>query len=138
MESYSTAQTFEIAQRLGEQAQKGQIYLLEGELGAGKTAFSKGFGKGLGVEEAITSPTFAILNIYEDGRLPLYHFDLYRVDETGVMDLGFEDYFYGEGVCLIEWASNAQSLIPQGYTQIRIHKDLEKGEDYRFIEVVAG
>lgn len=135
MESQSPEQTQQIAKALAEKATPGSIYLLEGDLGAGKTAFSQGFGQGLDVSEPITSPTFALLNIYETGRLPFYHFDLYRVDEEAVMSLGFEDYFEGNGVCLIEWASHAIDLIPKPYTKITIEKNLNKGENYRWITI---
>lgn len=133
-ESFSAQDTFDFGAKLGEQCTGGEIFLLDGELGTGKTVFSKGFGKGLGVEEPISSPTFTILNIYENGRLPFYHFDVYRISDIEEMDeIGYEDYFYGRGVCLVEWAELVKELLPESCTQIRIEKDLTKGVDYRRI-----
>ena len=107
IESFSEKETFETGFRLGKECKAGDIILLDGDLGVGKTVFTKGFGKGLGIEETISSPTFTIMQIYEEGRLPLYHFDVYRIADIEEMDeIGYEDYFFGEGVCLIEWASS--------------------------------
>lgn len=133
-ESFCTEDTFEIGRALAEQCRAGDVILLDGELGVGKTVFTKGFGKGLGIDEPISSPTFTIMQIYEEGRLPLYHFDVYRIADIEEMDeIGYEDYFYGTGVCLIEWATLIQDLIPEQAISIRIEKDLEKGFDYRRI-----
>lgn len=138
-ESLSTQDTFEIGKELAEQCRAGDIFLLDGDLGVGKTVFTKGFGKGLGIEEPISSPTFTIMQIYEEGRLPLYHFDVYRIADVEEMDeIGYEDYFFGRGVCLIEWASLIQELIPEEAVAIRIEKDLEKGFDYRKITIRRG
>lgn len=138
-ESLSTQDTFEIGKELAEQCRAGDIFLLDGDLGVGKTVFTKGFGKGLGIEEPISSPTFTIMQIYEEGRLPLYHFDVYRIADVEEMDeIGYEDYFFGKGVCLIEWASLIQELIPEEAVAIRIEKDLEKGFDYRKITIRRG
>ena len=134
MEAYSEKDTFEYASRLARNAEPGSVICLEGDLGTGKTVFAKGFAAGLGVQENISSPTFTIIKIYESGRLPLYHFDMYRIeDEDEMNELGFEEYFYGDGVCLIEWPSQIPDLIPAGAVTIRIRKDPEKGDNYREI-----
>lgn len=135
-ESQSAKDTFLLGSRLGEECKPGDIILLNGDLGVGKTVFSKGLGKGLGIVEPISSPTFTVLQIYEEGRLPLYHFDVYRIADIEEMDeIGYEDYFYGDGVCLIEWASLIQEILPQKTITVTIAKDLEKGFDYRKITI---
>ena len=97
---------------------------------------TQGLAEGLGITEAVNSPTVTILQVYEEGRLPLYHFDVYRIGDVEEMDeIGYEDYFYGDGVCLIEWANLIEEILPEKYTEIRIEKDLEKGFDYRKITV---
>ena len=122
---------------LGESAAPGQVYALVGDLGVGKTVFTKGFAEGLGIEEPVNSPTFTILQIYEEGRLPLYHFDVYRIEEPEEMEeVGFDDYIYGDGVCLIEWANRIEEILPGETIYVVIEKDLEKGTDYRKITVV--
>ena len=127
IESFSEKDTF----RLGD------IVLLNGDLGVGKTVFTKGFGRGLGIEEPISSPTFTIIQIYDSGRIPLYHFDVYRIADPEEMDeIGYEDYFFGDGVCLIEWASLIQELIPEHVMEVTIEKDVEKGFDYRKISII--
>ncbi len=132
--SESEQSTFETAERLGVNAAPGDIYLLEGELGVGKTVFARGFARGLGISDAITSPTFTIIQEYEEGRIPLYHFDVYRIADIEEMyELGYEGYFFGEGVCLIEWASRIKDLLPENCHTVTIEKDLEKGFDYRLI-----
>ena len=128
MDSYSVKDTFEYAKQMAQEAVPGTVICLDGDLGAGKTVFAKGFASGLGIERNVTSPTFTLLNIYEEGRLPLYHFDVYRVN-----DLDEDEYFYGDGVCLIEWAENIGSLIPPDAVHIEIRRNPEKGEDYREI-----
>lgn len=134
IETYSPEETFQAGKRLGEQAGKGQVYCLDGDLGVGKTVFTQGFAKGLGIQSDVNSPTFTIIQQYEEGRLPLYHFDVYRIGDISEMDeIGYEDCFYGEGVCLIEWASLVEEIIPETAIEIRIEKDLEKGFDYRKI-----
>lgn len=136
IETYSPKETFQAGKRLGEQAGKGQVYCLDGDLGVGKTVFTQGFAKGLGIQSDVNSPTFTIIQQYEEGRLPLYHFDVYRIGDISEMDeIGYEDCFYGEGVCLIEWASLVEEIIPETAIEIRIEKDLEKGFDYRKITV---
>ena len=138
-ESFEEQDTFRIGKQLGETAKPGDIFLLEGELGVGKTVFAKGFAAGLGITEPITSPTFTILQEYEEGRIPLYHFDVYRIaDPEEMYELGYEGYFFGEGVCLIEWASLIEELLPANCRTIRIEKDLEKGFDYRRIALIDG
>ncbi|MBP3702507.1 MAG: tRNA (adenosine(37)-N6)-threonylcarbamoyltransferase complex ATPase subunit type 1 TsaE [Lachnospiraceae bacterium] len=134
--SFSEKDTYDAGFRLGEKAKSGQIYRLDGDLGVGKTVFTKGFAAGLGICEDITSPTFTILQEYEEGRLPLYHFDVYRIGDVEEMDeLGYEGYFYGNGVCLIEWASLIEEILPEDCIQILIEKNLEKGFDYRSITI---
>ena len=138
-ESFEEQDTFRIGKQLGETAKPGDIFLLEGDLGVGKTVFAKGFAAGLGITEPITSPTFTILQEYEEGRIPLYHFDVYRIaDPEEMYELGYEGYFFGEGVCLIEWASLIEELLPANCRTIRIEKDLEKGFDYRRIALIDG
>ena len=135
-ESFSEDITFEIGKKLGEKADKGDIICLEGDLGVGKTVFTKGFATGLNIEENIDSPTFTIVQEYTEGRLPLYHFDVYRIGDISEMDeIGYEDYFFGEGVCLIEWASRIKELIPESAIRITIEKDLSRGFEYRRVVV---
>ena len=135
-ESFSEEMTFEIGKKLGEKADKGEIICLEGDLGVGKTVFTKGFAEGLNIEENIDSPTFTIVQEYTEGRLPLYHFDVYRIGDISEIDeIGYEDYFFGEGVCLIEWASRIKELIPESAIHIIIEKDLSRGFEYRRVVV---
>ena len=135
-DSFSEEMTFEIGKKLGEKADKGEIICLEGDLGVGKTVFTKGFAEGLNIEENIDSPTFTIVQEYKEGRIPLYHFDVYRIGDISEMDeIGYEDYFFGEGVCLIEWASRIKELIPESAIRIIIEKDLSKGFEYRRVVV---
>lgn len=135
-DSFSEEMTFEIGKKLGEKADKGEIICLEGDLGVGKTVFTKGFAEGLNIEENIDSPTFTIVQEYTEGRLPLYHFDVYRIGDILEMDeIGYEDYFFGEGVCLLEWASRIEELIPESAIHIIIEKDMSKGFEYRRVVV---
>lgn len=121
---------------MAQNAQAGRVYALIGDLGVGKTVFTKGFAEGLGIEEPVSSPTFTILQIYEEGRLPLYHFDVYRIEEPEEMEeVGFDDYVYGDGVCLIEWAGKIEEILPEETIWVLIEKDLEKSLDYRKITV---
>lgn len=139
IETLSADETYKVGQELGAQAEAGEIYCLLGDLGVGKTVFTQGFARGLGIEEPVSSPTFTILQEYEEGRLPFYHFDVYRIAEPEEMDeLGFEDYIYGSGVCLIEWANLIAELLPDFVKTVLIEKDLEKGFDYRKITVKEG
>lgn len=128
--------TFEVGRKLGSEALPGQIYTLIGDLGVGKTVFTQGFAKGLGITEYVNSPTFTILQVYEEGRLALYHFDVYRIADVSEMDeIGFEEYAYGDGVSLIEWANLIEDILPEEYIEVEISKDLEKGFDFRKIIV---
>lgn len=134
-ESINEEQTFKIGYQMGEKAKIGEIYCLIGDLGVGKTIFSKGFAKGMGIDEPITSPTFTIIQEYE-GTLPLYHFDMYRIGDSDELEMiGYEDYFYGQGVCLIEWANNVSEAIPREAKWVFIEKDLSRGIEYRKIMV---
>lgn len=134
-ESNSEKQTFDIGYQLAVASRKGAIYCLIGDLGVGKTVFSKGFAEGLGITEPITSPTFTIVQVYE-GEKPLYHFDMYRIEDPDELEMiGYEDYFYGQGICLVEWANNVPDVIPKEAIWIDIQKDLEKGFDYRKITI---
>ena len=135
-ETFSETETRALGESLGRAAEPGTVYTLTGDLGVGKTVFTQGFAKGLGVTEHVNSPTFTIVQEYEDGRLPFYHFDVYRIGDIEEMDeIGYEDYFYGDGVCLIEWAELIEELLPKKRTRVLIEKDLEKGFDYRKITV---
>ena len=136
LESKSPEQTFQIGVRLGQKAKPGQVYTLTGDLGVGKTVFTQGFAKGLGIEEPVCSPTFTIVQEYGEGRLPFYHFDVYRIGDVEEMDeVGYEDYIMGEGVSLIEWANLIEEILPEHYTKITISKNLERGFDYREIKI---
>lgn len=129
-------ETFELGKTMGLKAVPGEVYCLEGDLGVGKTVFTQGFAAGLGICGPVNSPTFTILQQYEDGRMPLYHFDVYRIGDVEEMEeIGYEDCFYGEGVCLIEWPSLIEEILPGQAVRIRIEKDLGKGFDYRKITV---
>lgn len=134
VESREPEDTFALGEALGEAGAPGMVFALSGDLGAGKTVFTQGFAEGLGVTGPVNSPTFTILQIYEEGRVPFYHFDVYRISDLEEMDeIGYEDYFYGEGVCLIEWADLIQEILPEGCVRVTIEKDFEKGFDYRRI-----
>lgn len=136
VESYKAEDTFELGNKFGKSAEPGQIICLFGDLGTGKTVFTKGFAEGLGIVESVNSPTFTILQVYDEGRIPLYHFDVYRIEDVEEMyEIGFEDYFYNSGVCLIEWANIIEEILPAKRTIINIDKDLDKGFDYRKITI---
>ena len=136
IETNQEKETFALGMEMGTAAKAGQVFTLVGDLGVGKTVFTKGLAKGLEIEEPISSPTFTIVQVYDDGRLPFYHFDVYRIGDVEEMDeIGYEDYVYGEGVSLIEWANLIEEILPEHYTEIRIEKDLEKGFDYRRITI---
>lgn len=136
IETYSPEETFAVGKALADKAEAGQVYTLIGDLGVGKTVFTQGIAEGLGIEEPVNSPTFTIVQVYEEGRMPFYHFDVYRIGDVEEMDeIGYEDYFYGEGLCLIEWANLIEEILPDTYTQITIEKNLEKGFDYRMITI---
>ena len=136
IETRSAEETFEVGRKIGEEPNAGQVFTLIGDLGVGKTVFTQGLAKGLGIEEPISSPTFTIVQVYEDGRLPFYHFDVYRIGDVEEMEeIGYEDYFYGEGVTLIEWSNLIEEILPKQRTEIVIEKDLSNGFDYRKITV---
>ena len=136
IETNTPEETYEAGKRLGLAAAAGEIYTLSGELGVGKTVFTQGIAAGLGIKEHVNSPTFTIIQIYEEGRLPFYHFDVYRIGEIEEMDeIGYEDYIYGQGVSLIEWADLIREILPAHYTEIKIEKKLEHGFDYRRISI---
>ncbi|SDB36568.1 tRNA (adenosine(37)-N6)-threonylcarbamoyltransferase complex ATPase subunit type 1 TsaE [Eubacterium oxidoreducens] len=141
IETYTPEETFALGEKIGSKAQPGSVYTLIGDLGVGKTVFTQGIAKGLGIEEAVSSPTFTIVQVYEEGRIPFYHFDVYRIGDVEEMEeIGYEEYFYGDGLTIIEWANLIEEILPETYTQITIEKDLEKGFDYRriLIEEVTG
>lgn len=134
IDSFCAKDTYELGEKIGQMAKPGMVISLTGDLGVGKTVFTQGLAKGLGIEEPVNSPTFTIVQVYEGGRLPLYHFDVYRIGDIEEMDeIGYEDYFYGEGVCLIEWADLIREILPEQMCRVTIEKDLEKGFDYRKI-----
>ena len=136
VESHSREDTYELAKERGSQAEPGQVFCLSGDLGVGKTVFAQGFGAGLGLEEPMSSPTFTILQEYTAGRLPLYHYDVYRIGDVDEMEeTGFYEYAGGEGVTLIEWAELIEEIIPEDAVWITIKKDVSKGFDYREIEI---
>ena len=135
-ESNGSEDTFAFGKRMGEEAKAGDVICLLGDLGVGKTVFTQGFAKGLGITEPVYSPTFTIIQEYEEGRIPFYHFDVYRISDVEEMDeIGFEDYIYGDGVCLIEWANLIKEILPDNMKVITIEKELEKGFDYRKITI---
>lgn len=135
-ETHNSKETYELGFNMGKSAKAGDVYCLDGDLGVGKTVFTQGFAKGLGINEPINSPTFTIVQEYHEGRLPLHHFDVYRIGDITEMDeIGYEEYFYSEGVCLIEWGNLISEIMPENATYITISKDLSKGFDYRRIEV---
>ena len=136
IDTWGPEETRAFGKKMGQEARKGQVICLNGDLGVGKTIFTQGFAEGLGIDEPVNSPTFTIVQQYEEGRLPLYHFDVYRIGDVEEMDeIGYEDCFYGEGVCLIEWSALIQEILPEDAIHITIEKDLEKGFDYRRIQM---
>lgn len=139
VETFSADETYEYGRKMGAEAQPGDVYCLSGDLGVGKTVFTQGFAAGLGVEESVCSPTFTIIQEYEGEKMPFYHFDVYRIGDVEEMDeIGFDDYIYGEGVCLIEWADLIREILPEDFVGIFIEKDMEKGFDYRRITLERG
>ncbi len=135
-ETFSPEETLQLGRALGERCCPGEVYTMIGDLGVGKTVFTQGFAAGLGISEAVSSPTFTIVQIYEEGRLPFYHFDVYRISDVGEMEeIGYEDCFYGEGVSLVEWANLIEEILPKHYRRVTIEKDLEKGFDYRRVTI---
>jgi len=137
-ESYSQSDTEEFGREMGQAAMCGEVYALIGDLAAGKTAFARGFARGLGIDADITSPTFGIVNEYA-GRLPMYHFDVYRIEHIQEMeDTGYEEYFWGNGVSLVEWADIIEELLPRDAVFVRFDRSLERGDNYRKINVGRG
>ena len=135
-ETNSAEETFALGKQFGQAAAAGEVYALIGDLGVGKTVFTQGFAAGLGITEPVNSPTFTILQIYEGGRLPLYHFDVYRIEDPEEMfEVGFDEYLYGHGVCLVEWADLVAEDLPPKVQTVRIEKELKKGMDVRRITV---
>lgn len=133
-ETFGSEETYELGKRLALQAEPGTVIALNGDLGVGKTVFTKGFAAGLGITEHVNSPTFTIVQVYDEGRMPFYHFDVYRIGDVSEMDeIGYEEYFYGNGVCLVEWAELIREILPEDYLEVTISKNLEKGFDYRKI-----
>ena len=138
IETFSSEETAELGRKIGKIVQPGDIICLNGDLGVGKTVFTQGIADGLEIDDSICSPTFTLIQEYEQGRIPLYHFDVYRISGPWDMDdLGYEDYFFGNGVCLVEWGCLIEELLPDSTIMITIEKDLEKGFDYRKITVTA-
>ena len=135
-ETWKPEETYELGKKMGEEAVPGQVICLNGDLGVGKTVFTQGFAAGLGIEGPVNSPTFTIVQQYGEGRLPLYHFDVYRIGDISEMDeIGYEDCFFGDGVCLIEWSGLIEEILPEHVTKVAIEKNLEYGFDYRRISV---
>lgn len=138
IETFSPEETFDIGVRLGQEAKAGEVITLYADLGCGKTVLAQGIAKGLGIDEYVNSPTFTILQIYEGGRLPFYHFDVYRIEDPEEMqEVGFDDYIFGQGVCMIEWAELIEDILPDHARRITIEKDPAKGENYRVIKINA-
>lgn len=136
IETWSPKETYALGERIGREALPGQVYTLNGDLGVGKTVFTQGVAAGLGIQEPVNSPTFTIVQVYEEGRMPFYHFDVYRIGDVEEMEeIGYQDYFYGEGLCMIEWAQLIEEIIPENARHITIEKDLDKGFDYRRITI---
>lgn len=139
IETNSPQETKELGKKMAERAKPGDVFTLVGDLGVGKTVFTQGIAEGLGIDEPVNSPTFTIVQEYESGRMPFYHFDVYRIGDPEEMDeIGFDDYIYGDGLCLIEWADLIEEILPEKRVAIRIEKDLEKGFDYRKITISKG
>lgn len=136
IETFSAEETLALGQKLGQEAKPGEVYTLLGDLGAGKTVLTQGIAQGLDITEPICSPTFTIVQVYDEGRMPFYHFDVYRIGDIEEMDeIGYEDYFYGNGLCMIEWANLIEEILPEHYREITIEKDLQRGFDYRRITI---
>ena len=136
IETENPEETFALGQKIGRAATPGQVYTLTGDLGVGKTVFTQGIADGLGITEPVSSPTFTIVQVYEEGRMPFYHFDVYRIGDIEEMEeIGYDDYFFGEGICLIEWAELIEEILPENRISITIEKDLSRGFDYRRITI---
>lgn len=132
--SNSEKDTYKLAKMFEEKLHGGEVVILNGDLGAGKTTFTKGLCKALGVTENVTSPTFTLMNIYKSGRLNLYHFDMYRIeDESEALELGLDEFFNSNGVCMIEWAENIRNMIPKNHITINITKLGENSREFEFL-----
>lgn len=139
IETFKADETLELGKKIGMLVKPGTVISLMGDLGVGKTVFTQGFARGLGIEEWVNSPTFTIVQVYGEGRIPFYHFDVYRIGDIYEMDeIGYEEFFYGEGVCIVEWADRIEELMPENHMAVRIEKNLEKGFDYRKITISGG
>ncbi len=129
--SHSVKETQKIGQALAHQLKPGDVLLMLGDMGVGKSEFTRGLARGLGVTGYVTSPTFTILQVHDEGRLPLYHFDWYRLsDVEELYELSMDEYLYGEGVAVIEWPSKAEEAIPETYLQVEL---IPQGEEERTI-----
>lgn len=136
IESHSSEETFALGEKLGREASPGSVFGLVGDLGTGKTVLTQGLAKGLGLRETVSSPTFTIVQEHHGGRLPFYHFDVYRIASSEEMEeIGFDDYVYGDGVAMIEWSNLIEDILPEAYTKITIEKELDRGFDYRRIVI---
>ena len=136
IETQNAKETFQLGKKIGKKALPGQIYTLNGDLGVGKTVFTQGVASGLEIGEPVNSPTFTILQEYEGGRLPFYHFDVYRIGDIEEMEeIGYDDYFFGEGICLIEWSQLIEEILPENVISVTIEKDPAKDFDYRKITI---
>ena len=139
VESFSANDTYQFGRLLGEKLKPGAVVCLDGDLGVGKTVFVKGVAAGLGITEPVVSPTFTIVCEYKEGRIPMYHMDVYRIeDPEELYEIGYEEYLFGDGVCLIEWSELIRELIPAEAIRVKIAKDLDKGLSYRSISVDFG
>lgn len=139
IETFKAEETRELGKRLGQSVKAGTVISLTGDLGAGKTVFTQGFASGLGITEWVNSPTFTIVQVYDEGRIPFYHFDVYRIGDVSEMDeIGYEEYFYGTGVCMVEWANLIEELMPPNHMAVSIEKNPQKGFDYRKITITGG
>ncbi len=139
IETFCAEETYQIGKKMGEAAKPGDVICLVGDLGVGKTVFTQGFAAGLGITEPVSSPTFTIVQAYDEGRMPFYHFDVYRIGDVEEMEeIGFDEYIFGDGVSMIEWADLIEEILPDHYETVRIEKVLDKGFDYRVITIEEG
>ena len=135
----SEKETERIGEAIGRASEPGTVVALIGDLGTGKTTLTKSIARGLGVTETVTSPTFNIIREYKSGRIPLYHFDVYRIgDPDEMFELGYEEYFYGDGICVVEWADIIEELLPEDAVIIRIERGADEEEREYKIESEDG
>ena len=128
--------TIKIAKEFAGKLKSGDVVTLDGDLGAGKTFFTSSLCKELGVKDIVQSPTFTIVNEYKSGRIPVFHFDVYRISSPDDMyDIGFDEYLYSDGISIVEWADEVREFFTMPYYEIRIYKDLNISENYRVIEI---